>query len=128
MPGGKPRLLSSPEEFERKAAQYFNLCALDNRPITWCGLAYFLGFNSRQTLEEYAKRDEYLDVVKRARFRVELSYEERLSGNNVTGAIFVLKNMGWKDTQNIESDNIHKVITSEPLSEDEWNDRYSPSD
>jgi hypothetical protein len=28
---------------------------------------------------------------------IEMYHEERLSENNVTGAIFALKNMGWRD-------------------------------
>lgn len=67
----------------------------ENATIT--GLALYLGFCSRGTLNEYAKKDEFSDIIKRAMSKVEQSYEFRLVANNPTGAIFALKNMGWQD-------------------------------
>lgn len=64
---------------------------------TLSGLAYFLEV-SRQTLYNYSEKDEFLDIIKRARARIEVSYEERLIyGTQPTGVIFALKNMGWTD-------------------------------
>lgn len=64
---------------------------------TITGLAYHLGFESRQSLYDYEDIEEFSCIVKRARLRVEMGYEESLRGNNVAGSIFALKNMGWKD-------------------------------
>lgn len=33
---------------------------------------------------------------------VEMAYEHKLSTSNVTGAIFALKNMGWKDKSEMD--------------------------
>jgi hypothetical protein len=33
---------------------------------------------------------------------VEMSYEQKLSSKDVTGAIFALKNMGWKDKSEMD--------------------------
>lgn len=33
---------------------------------------------------------------------VEMAYEHKLSSINVTGAIFALKNMGWKDKSEMD--------------------------
>ena len=33
---------------------------------------------------------------------VECEYEKRLAGQSPTGAIFALKNMGWKDKSEVE--------------------------
>ena len=56
-----------------------------------------IGFASRQSLYDYGKREGVSYPVKRARLLVEAEYERRLSGNNVAGAIFALKNHGWSD-------------------------------
>lgn len=68
-------------------------------PATVTGLVLFLGFAHRQSLEDYEKRVEFSDIIKRARTRVEHEYEKRLHGDKNTGAIFALKNMGWVDKQ-----------------------------
>lgn len=71
-------------------------------PETITGLALYLGFRSKGTLYEYAKKNEFSDYVKRALLVVEQKYELQLSYTSPTGAIFALKNMGWKDKQEIE--------------------------
>lgn len=96
---GRPRLYASPDEFDAKVDEYFQRCKEEGEPITWTGLALFLGFSSRQSIDEYAKYDGFSDSVKRAKLLVEYAYEIRVMGNNATGPIFVLKNMGWSDKQ-----------------------------
>lgn len=71
-------------------------------PPTITGLALHLGFASRQSFYDYEERGEYSYIIKNARLRVEKGYELRLHGNNPTGSIFALKNMGWSDKQEIE--------------------------
>jgi len=96
---GQPPYYNSPEDLQSAIDAYF----LDeNCPNTITGLAYFLGFADRQSLNDYQERPEYSFIIKRARARVEMAYEAKLSSNTVTGAIFALKNMGWKDKQEIE--------------------------
>jgi hypothetical protein len=116
---GRPPLFNSPEELQEAIEGYFNpeieevtlkertFKGEDNRVVTVkreprknvtiTGLAYHLGFESRQSFYDYEEREEYSYIIKRARLLVEMSYEERLSGQACTGAIFALKNMGWKD-------------------------------
>jgi hypothetical protein len=101
MPVGKPRIISTPDEFDSLAEEYFSACTESETPLTMTGLALALGFNSRQTLDNYQGRPEYVDCVKRAKSRVEAGYEARLHGNSPTGAIFALKNMQWSDKQEI---------------------------
>lgn len=89
----RPRIYNTPEELESYIDEYFNSCP---KP-TLAGLAYQLGIN-RQTLYNYEGRQEFFDIIKRAREAVEAVYEERLIyENSPTGVIFALKNMGWKD-------------------------------
>jgi hypothetical protein len=61
------------------------------------GLADYLGFESRQSMYDYEKKSKFSYIIKRAKLKVEASYEQRLNSNSPTGAIFALKNMGWKD-------------------------------
>lgn len=113
-PEGKPPKYSSSIELQNKIDEYFTNCP-DKREVvtdngkyevsspTIAGLAYFLGFESRQSLYDYEGRNnEYSYVIKRARVRVESMYERQLSGTTPTGSIFALKNMGWRDKSEID--------------------------
>jgi hypothetical protein len=96
---GQPAKYKTPEELQAAIDAYFDM---PNCPNTITGLAYYLGFADRQSLNDYQERPEYSFIIKRARARVEMAYEEKLSSNTVTGAIFALKNMGWKDKTEID--------------------------
>ena len=101
-PVGRPRLYDTPEQFETKVYEYQKHCEAASEPVTWTGLALFLGFSSRQSIDEYQNYDGFSDSVKKAKTFVEYHYELRLNGERPTGAIFALKNMGWSDKQEIE--------------------------
>jgi hypothetical protein len=93
MAGGRPMIWKDPIELSNLISDYFNQT---KRP-TLSGLAVFLEVE-RQTLYNYKERDEFLDIIKRARAKIESIYEERaIYENNPTGVIFALKNMGWSD-------------------------------
>jgi hypothetical protein len=64
---------------------------------TLTGLAFILGFNSRQEFEAFEARGRYSATLKRARLRIEAIYEQRLHSS--AGAVFALKNMGWNERQ-----------------------------
>ena len=92
-------MYETPEELQEAVDDYFN----GNDRVTLSGLALYLGFDSRQTLYNYGERDEFLDIIKKARMTVEATYEERLIYEpNQTGVIFSLKNMGWKDSKHLD--------------------------
>lgn len=80
---------------------------------TLSGLAFHLGFNSRQEFEEYESKGKFADRLKRARLQIETFCEKKLHTQYTSGAIFALKNLGWADrveTKPIESDHIaHKI-------------------
>lgn len=62
------------------------------------GLTLFLGFDSKSTLYDYAKKDKFSYPIKRALTKIEQFHEFRVShGDKCTGNIFALKNMGWFD-------------------------------
>lgn len=67
-------------------------------PATITGLTLYIGFSGLASYNDYMKKsDEFSNIIKRAKARVALAYEHRLHGTAPTGAIFALKNMGWKD-------------------------------
>lgn len=79
---------------------YFTSFDGDNKsaePVTLTGLALHLGFTSLEQFEDYEKRGNYPAEIRRAHLRVEQAYEKRLHQPSPTGAMFVLKTMGWAE-------------------------------
>lgn len=112
---GRPPIFKSVDEIEPKINDYFE-SLLDedknqyvSRP-TITGLAMYLGFCSRQSLYDYVEKEDYSYIIKRAQSIVAMSYEEMLLSKSATGAIFALKNMGWKDK--VEQDVTQKTTTT----------------
>lgn len=114
--GGRPPLFKSQEELQSTINKYFEECpdkktivvgesTIDIPVHTICGLALFLGFESRQSFYDYEKNEMFSYIIKRARLRIEQKYEQNLSFNNPTGSIFALKNMGWVDSQTLDHKN-----------------------
>ena len=99
---GRPPLYDNPEQLQNKADEYFKKCLSDERPVTISGLCYHLGFESLQSFYDYEKRQDFSYTIKKLRLFVVSVYEELLSKGNSTGAIFALKNFGWRDRQEIE--------------------------
>lgn len=112
------------EEFQRLIDEYFDSCVPEylkdkdgeyilnrgevviksmNKP-TITGLALHLGFESKQSMYDYQKKKAFSYSIKRARLKIENSYEQDIRNPDIkpTGAIFGLKNMGWSDKQQIE--------------------------
>ena len=112
---GRPPIFDSPEQMQEIADKYLLEC--DERKVrpTITRLCYNLGFESRQSFYDYEKREQFSYIVKRLRLWIESGYEEALSNNSPTGAIFALKNMGWKDKSEVEqSGTVIKQIVYEP--------------
>lgn len=112
---GRPPKFKTPEELEEMIDQYFEECpdkvkkyssegsAFEIECPTLTGLAIYLGFCSRQSMYDYEKREHFSYAIKRARVFVERVYENLLQAGQPTGAIFALKNMGWRDKQEVET-------------------------
>lgn len=100
MPGGRPRKISEKEELQNKINNYFEECEKNKEPYTITGLCMALDI-CRDTLCEYAKKDEFSDTIKKAKLKVENYLEKHLiTDSGTTGIIFNLKNnFGWKDKQ-----------------------------
>lgn len=131
---GRPPIFESPEDMQDKIDKFFiwvqgekgSMVNVDGQivqqwnrypePATITGLALFLGFESRQSVYDYAEKGDFSYIIKKAKLRVECEYEKKLSAQNCTGSIFALKNMGWKDRSEIEHSgnkiNLHIVRDS----------------
>lgn len=109
--GGRPPHFSSPEDLEEKVIQFFEHCVDKQIKATITGLALFLGFSSRTSLFDYEQREEFSNIVKRAKLAVENSYE--LNGQTID--IFALKNMGWKDKSDVEHSGGVKIEVDEKI-------------
>ena len=123
---GRPRIFKSPQEMQDSIDEYFDSCVPIylknddrefvmvkgkpyiinlNRPSV-TGLALHMGFCSRTSFynyEGYSK--DFLYTIKRARARIELSWEQMLPNNeySTVGVIYGLKNQGYEaQTENTE--------------------------
>lgn len=86
---------------------------LNQHPPTVTGLAFYLGFHSRQTLLNYQARKEFKDVITKAKMRVEMYTEEALFNRDTSnGARFSLQNnfKGWREEHTSEEDGNQKEI------------------
>ena len=117
MPAGRPPFYESVEQLQKAIDDYFNkgvetkkivigkgeTARIEEIPVpTISGLVYYLGFESRQSFYDYEEKPEFTYTVKRARLWIEKEYEAQLNIGNTVGAIFALKNMGWKDKTETE--------------------------
>jgi len=117
--GGRPPIYKTPAELQKKIDEYFKNCpdkkiltAFDKNSgefVTYeiatpiiSGLVSFLGFESRQSFYDYEAKSEFSYTIKKARLKIETEYEKQLYMDKCTGAIFALKNLGWKDTSQKE--------------------------
>ena len=128
---GRPLKFKNTEELEEMISKYFQegcnkkTIVIGKPPKqqtieipvpTITGLALYLGFASRQSFYDYEERPAFSYAIKSARTFIEIHYEEMLQIGNTTGAIFALKNMGWKDKTEVTANNINYNTT---LSKDE---------
>lgn len=131
---GRPAMFQTPEELQAQIDAYFETCVpsfltvggekvkdktgqyiIQYNPPTITNLAFFLGFESRQSFYDYAKRENFSYIIARARTRIEATREKDLcSGVNVDGNKFYLSNLaGWRAEQERKHDiNVNGGISS----------------
>lgn len=124
--GGRPRKWNSAKKMEESIEEYFKNCegkpVYDDdgklmvykgsvvytgcKPPTVSGLAYWLGFQSTQSLFDYQKDDKFSAIITRAKLRIESYLEERLMDRDgQRGAEFNLRcNYGWNDKKENAND------------------------
>ncbi len=113
-PVGRPLKFKTCEQLDAKIDEYFTTGrrvvtkydkdgkSYDVAKVTLTDLCIFLGFCDKCSFYDYEKKPEFSHSIKRARIMVEREYEERLETQYSTGAIFALKNFGWRDKQDID--------------------------
>ena len=109
-PEGRPAKFTVPASMAEKIDGYFASLYDDDgtmvRPPTVAGLALALGFLDRSSISDYAAKDEYFPLIKKARLRIEAFHEGRMSGQSPAGSIFWLKNhAGYADKQELTGAN-----------------------
>lgn len=114
---GRKKMLT-PEQFKAKSNEYFDECrALDEAPSI-AGLAFHLGFSSKQSIFDYRKDPEYAHEANRATLFIE-AWLNKKAVNKETftpGQLFILKsNFGYEDKHQIEHS--EKVVDT---GENEW--------
>jgi hypothetical protein len=89
---------------------------LRERP-TVTGLALALGFTTRLALIGYQNRDEFKDVIERAKLTVEKYYESGTVEGSVPqiAGIFALKNFGWADTYQINTNDNNESLNPDDI-------------
>lgn len=97
------RKYDNAEELMNKIEEYFN--TTDPRNQTGAGLCIFLGI-SRTTYNSYKNGNvgpEIQEAIQWAQTRLENKYAIDLNWKpNPTGPIFALKQLGWRDNQDVE--------------------------
>lgn len=112
--GGRPRKFDSADEIYQEGLQYIEGILAEDKHLTFTGLCIALG-TTKETFNEYESgkydtdNEVFSILLKDLKQRCENYAENRLYGNNPTGAIFALKNYGWKDKQEIEQNNTGAV-------------------
>lgn len=124
--GGRPRKWNSTKKLEEAIEAYFESCEgtpiyddkgraivfkgavvyKNRKPPTISGLAYWLGFQSTQSLFDYQKDERFSAIITRAKLRIESYLEERLMDRDgQRGAEFNLRcNFKWNDKQEMSND------------------------
>lgn len=97
--GRKPIFDNIPEDINKVQQIIDDFCALPQEEQTVCDLAISLNI-ARNTLLEYIARGNVIsNIIKKGYTYCERKYERKLSSQQYGGAIFALKNMGWRDIQ-----------------------------
>jgi hypothetical protein len=109
---GRPPIYSDPAVLQRAIDAYFASCKAENQHPSITGLSLALGFSCRETVDEYAKKPDFSDTIKRAKLRVENAYvNSGVQTKNPGFQIFILKTMGYSDRMQVEhSGSIEGVI------------------
>jgi hypothetical protein len=104
----------SPWEIAREGFGYIRNAINANQPLTLSGMALSFGMTTGIFRTDRDEENEYKFVRQRLRGFIEMYNETALSiRQNPVGAIFVLKNMGWKDTFDV---NVRPIL---PMTEEE---------
>ncbi len=117
---GRPLKYETAGELKEAVDSYFKELNENHGKPTVTGLAYHLGFESRQSMYDYQEREEFSYTIKRAVLFIESIHEANLFGTSATGSIFWLKNRDWKDKH--ETEHSGEVKTNSQIDVSELSD------
>lgn len=101
-PGGRPPIFKNVGELQEKIDAYKEYLETSGKPPTIAGLAYYTGID-RQTLYNYKEKDEFFGTIKRFVNWILSTYEEQAVEKGNAGIIFLMKNYGYTDKQQVET-------------------------
>ena len=114
---GRPPMYTSAQEMQDVITEYFESSKNNSGKYqpTIEGLTLHLGFGTRQSLIDYAKKEDFIDVLSKAKTFIKSCYEKNLYGFAWAGSQFALRNLGkedWKDeiTEHSDKKVTHVVI------------------
>lgn len=116
--GGRPPIYDPTEEnfvlVKKLCESYFE--DDKNNPPLVTTLSLHLGFESKSTLYDYAKKDGFSHSIKRALTKIEAFHEKATAfGDKCTGNIFILKNFNWKDSVQTDITTNGKDVNTSPI-------------
>jgi hypothetical protein len=120
-PGGRPPIFKSVEELQEKIDAYKEYLETSGKPPTIAGLAYYTGID-RKTLFNYKQKDEFFPPIKKFVDWIISTYEEQAAEKGNAGIIFLMKNYGYTDKQQVETTGeiTLKVKSPEDIEENEY--------
>lgn len=110
---GRPPKYTSAKEMEDRITEYFEQSKTSSGKYqpTIEGLTLHLGFATRQSLHDYAKKEDFIDVVNKAKQFIKSCYEKQLYGFAWAGASFALRNIGKEDWKDEITEHSNQTIT-----------------
>lgn len=101
---GRKKMLS-PEEFKKKSEEYFDECKAQDEAPSIAGLAFHLGFSSKQSIFDYRKDPEYAHEANRATLFIEAWLNKKVVNKDTysPGQWHILKsNFGYEDKRSLD--------------------------
>lgn len=101
-------------EMEKLIEEYFELTPIEEWTLSGLNIALDI---SKQTLFNYQKKNEYKDIIAKAKLLIEYSYELSLRKRGRAADIFAMKNFGWSDKRSISVVDAPQVTVLEKMLE-----------
>lgn len=114
---GQPPKWESVEKLQKLIDDYYAECESKGKPMTFAGLGVYLDV-SRQTIYNYSYNDKFFDTIERARDKILAYYEEQLIVRGNSGTIFLAKNYGYTDRQEVAIDSMKETVDAIKLLSD----------
>lgn len=99
----RPAYWTEPEQLQKRIDEYYQDCRQRGVALTFAGLAAFLEVD-RKTIYNYGQKDAFFPTIKKAKQKIEASWEEHSFTKDANASsIFVMKNYGYTDRQEIDT-------------------------